>query len=382
MGRNSEVGVTLLAGPAAQWGSADETRSAEPQRFFIHGAPVEIDCGYSPLAPQIEWALGAFTGAAAGAPHNLVPISGSVQPYDLRVIHKYLSPTARRCAPGAATHDGDPLELYEEDERFWLVDERWGMTEINMLRGQWRSWALPEPKIDPVRCAERAVLWPLAQLLRGRGLHLLPAVSAVRDGWAVLIFGACDLGPELVAMMEAGYRVIGQRWTAIREEEGRIALLQMPGRVERPAGPRLAGTAGQNDFFQGDGWVDLTGQQRGSRQAHAFCDAVLSIMPGRRPPAPLGELLPSQALSALRQAWPIHELHPARRAPLLPGKLARHCRCAQAHLSRDPRDMLALLDALRGRSGTVADSGTEPSDPVPLESESLEGPTEARSQAA
>lgn len=371
--------MTLLAGSAEEAGLADE--GTERRRFSIHGAPLELACGFAPLMPQIKFALGPFATGEAW-PAGLVPTSGSIQPYDIQAIARHLSPTARRWAEGAA-HDGDPLELYEEDERFWLVDERWGMTEINMLRGQWRSWLLPEPKIDPVRCVELAVVWPLAQLLRGRGLHLLPATSAVRDGWAVLILGACGLDPELLAMIEANYRLIGQRWTAIREEEGRLALLQLPGRVERSCGPRLAGPRGRQDFFRGDGgWVDLTGEHRGSRQTHAFCDAVLSIAPGRQPRGQVRDLSPSQALPVLRHGWPIVELHPTGRSPTLPGKLARYCRCAEAQLSRDPREMLTLLDKLHAASAVPMEMSGESERASEVEGEPAEPVTWGRSEAA
>ncbi len=257
--------------------------------------PPRTGLRFCPIGTADPLRLGPFAATGHDWPAEAAPTSGSIQPYDMQVIARHLSPTAHRCAE--ANHDGDPLDLYEEGERFWLVDERWGMAEINMLRGQWRSWLLPEPKIDPVRCDELSVIWPLAQLLRGRGLHLVPAVSAVRDGWSVLILGSSRLDAELLAMIDANYRVIGQRWTAIRVEEGRLALLQMPGRVERSSGPRLAGPAGRSDFFRGDAsWADLTSEHRGSRQTHAFCDAVLSIAPGRGP-------APKSATCHHRRRW-------------------------------------------------------------------------------
>ncbi len=55
----------------------------------------------------------------------------------------------------------------------------------------------------------------------------------------------------------------------------------------------------------------------------------------------------ADALNTLRRAWPLPELHPNRRQGQLPAKLARHCRCAEAHLSRDPRDLVTILDSLR-----------------------------------
>jgi hypothetical protein len=233
--------------------------------------------------------------------------------------------------------------VYEEGERYWLVDERWGLAEVNLLKGQWRSWVLPGPalKLDPLRCAERAVLWPLAQLTRARGVHLLPAVAAVRDGWAVLILCPFSLEPELRAMIRDGYRIVGQRWTAVREEEGRLALLHMPGRVERPGAAHLRSAADD------DTWLDLTAGRGWARQEHAFCDAVLIAEPGRRGCAEARELSPAEAAAHLRRAWPLPDVHAGRRASHLPALLSRQCRCASAQLSRDPKENLELLAAMR-----------------------------------
>ena len=90
---------------------------------------------------------------------------------------RHLSPTAK---PVAAM--GSTMELYEEGERFWLIDDRWGLTEMNLLKGQFQSWILPRPAIDPGMIVQDAVLWPLAQLLRGKGLSLVPGIS-VAAGW-------------------------------------------------------------------------------------------------------------------------------------------------------------------------------------------------------
>jgi hypothetical protein len=216
------------------------------------------------------------------------------------------------------------------------------MVEVNFLRGSWRSWVLPRPQLDPVRVAEMAVLWPAAQLLRPRGLYLLPAASAVRNGWAFLLLCPFGLEPELTALARSGYKIIGQRWTAVREEEGRLALLHLPGVVERGLAPRLGGATSV-----GAPWVDLNGQFLGSTQNHAFCDAVLVADAGRRAHTALTELGPADALHLLRQAWPIVELHPHRRHSPLPLKLSQQCRCAELQLSRGPTELLHLLDSFR-----------------------------------
>lgn len=216
-----------------------------------------------------------------------------------------------------------------------MVDDRWGMAEINLLKGQWRSWVLPRPTLDPAACAEWAALWPLSQLLRPRGVTLLPAAAVARGGWAALVLCPFGLGPELAALVRAGYKVIGQRWTALREEDGRVALLHLPGHVERCGGvgpsPR----------------IDLGGQYPGSAQRYAFCDAVLVAEPGRRPRPAVRVVGPDDDAALLRSAWPIPDLHPQRRPSPLPAKLAQGCRVAQVQLSRNPADLLPLLHALR-----------------------------------
>jgi hypothetical protein len=237
--------------------------------------------------------------------------------------------------------------LYQEAERFWMVDDRWGLCEVNVLKGTWRSWVLPHPTLDPVRVAEMAVLWPVAQLLRHKGLYLLPAASAVRGDFAVLVISPFNLEGELRALINAGYDIVGQRWTAVREDAGRIELLEMPGHVEREASPRLRDGSGA----PAPRWVDLTSEYCGVTRHAAFCDAVLVVEPSRRPHAHVTEISGQRASDHLRRAWPIAELHPFRRHGQLSIKLAQRCKCYQAQLSRHPEDLLVLLDSVRSPAG-------------------------------
>jgi len=274
-------------------------------------------------------------------------VHGSVRPYEQAEVLRHLSPAARPLpsADGLAS-------VFQDGERFWVVDERWGMAEINFLKGQWRSWVLPRPQFDAPRCAEMAVLWPMAQLLRARGLHLLPAVSAVRDGFAFLLLCPFGAEPELTALARAGYKIIGQRWTAVREEDGRLALIHLPGRIERGfAGPFHSRTAmGTERATAGADarWTDLNAMFPGSAQLHAFCDAVLVADAGRRPHARATTLDAPGALHLLRQAWPIVELHPHRRHSALPLKLSQQCRCVEVQLSRNSTELLDLLEEVKG----------------------------------
>ena len=317
----------------------DRTPLPAARRFAVHGPALEIDCDVQPVSVEVERVLGPF--AVSDLPEDFSTLRGCVRAYDTAAVARHVSPTAR---PLPSPRSLDLAELYEEGERFWLVDERWGMVEVNFLRGSWRSWVLPHPQLDPVRVAEMAVLWPAAQLLRPRGLYLLPAASAVRNGWAFLLLCPFGLEPELTALARSGYKIIGQRWTAVREEEGRLALLHLPGVVERGMAPRLRGAA---PVDAGAPWVDLNGQFLGSTQNHAFCDAVLVADAGRRAQTALAELHSSDALHLLRQAWPIVELHRHRRHSPLPLKLSQQCRCAELQLSRSPTELLHLLDSFR-----------------------------------
>jgi hypothetical protein len=308
----------------------------------LHGPPVIVDCAVPALASAIDRLFAPFHASLLG---RGVPITGAIRRYD-DDVSGHLSANARRVpCPSAA---GELLELFEDGERFWVVDERWGLAEIDLAAQSWRSWILPEPRLDVTRCAEAAVVWPLAQLLRGAGVHLVPAASVVREGWSALLLCPFSPEPELASLLEAGWRVIGQRWTAVREEEGRLALLHLPGWVERSVGPRLRiVVAGEQTGSAPDGCVDLTAGRHGAVQRHAFCDAVLVTEPARVSQAHVRDLAATEAASALRRAWPIVEVGHADHTGSLIDGLLRACRIAEVQLSRNPRDLLAILSDLR-----------------------------------
>jgi hypothetical protein len=333
------------------------TTPAEPTdrpalKLAVHGAVVEIDNVLPSLRDQIARLLVPF--AVQGWPDGFVPVHGTVRPYDEVDVLRHLSPAAR-----ALPRSVDLTDFYQDRERFWVVDERWGMAELNFLKGHWRSWVLPRPQFDPVRCAEMAVIWPLAQLLRPRGLYLLPAAAAVRDNFAVLILCPFGIEPELTALARSGYRLISQRWTALREEDGRIAMLHMPGAVRKSPRPQPRRSSGEGTRHEaGPLWVDLKTAWPHAWQNHAFCDAVLIADPGRRAHTTLKELDPTSAAALLRRAWPITELHPARRHSPIPAKLAQFCRCAELQLSRDPQELIPLLDSFQQTHAAVANGMT------------------------
>ena len=297
---------------------------------------VALSCAVTGLADPLERLLGDF--AVEGWPDGFVATAGRIDPFESRQVMRHISPYAH-----PVPRPDQILELYQDGERFWVVDDRWGMAEIDLREDRFRSWLLPEPVLDPLACAEMAALWPLAQLLPRKGLHLLPSLSIVRDGLAVLILCPFGLQPETEALIGAGWRVIGQRWTALREEDGRLALLEMPGSAVRPPLPRVA----HHPAVLQPRWTDLTADSPATRARHAFCQAALVVDTGRRGSAGLRRLGASAAVNVLRRAWPILELHPHRGYAKLPLKLARHCQVCELQLPANPGELPAALESLR-----------------------------------
>ncbi len=305
------------------------------RKLAIHGPIVELDCAMASLETCLDTLFGEFTVAAL--PPGFVPASGMIQPYQADEVARRLSPSARHL-----TRSSDGMDVYGQGDRFWMVDDRWGISEVNFLRNQFRSWVIEQPRVDPVRVTELAVVLPLAQLLGRQGLHLLPAISAVCDGFAVLILCPFGLEPEMLAMIHGGYKLIGQRWTALREEDGRLALLHLPGGVERFSTPRLRFSTEEDDR-----WIDLTAEHPGSWQNHAFCDAVLIVESQRQSSASLGRLSPVDAREILTSQWPILRLDPGQESnPVIAG-LTENCPVFQTCLSRNSRELLSLLRSIR-----------------------------------
>jgi len=324
--------VSLSAGES----NSKNSSPSRSHRFAVHGHAVNLRCDVGPLDVQIDQLLGVF--AENDLPEGFNPITGWVQRFDSTSVQRLISPSAEPFGGGK-----DLVELYRDGERFWLLDERWGIAELNLIKGQFRSWVFPRPTTDALRVAEMAIMWPLAQLLRFKGLHLLPAVSVARDGWGALIISPFNIEPELTAMLRSGYRIVGQRWTALREEDGKMAMLHMPGCVERGVAPtlRLAGVNPMNTR------VDLTSEFLGSQQNHAFCNAVFVTDPGRRPSADVRMLGHSAAVNVLRKVWPLVDLRPERRGWSVAARMTNYCRCGELQLSREPYDLLKQLDDFR-----------------------------------
>jgi hypothetical protein len=292
-------------------------------RYCVHGPGVEITCQVEPLLEPIQSALGALSVKSLVGNSSI--IHGSISHFDHRQVRMHLSNTAKRVST-----DNDLLELYEEGERFWRLEDNWGICEINILRGQFRSWILPLNTSNEEKIVEQAVMWPIAQLLRPRGVCLIPAASMVRDDWGVLLLSTFNIEPELTSMVHAGFRVVGQSWSALREVGQRIVMMGMPGFLHRNDQP-----------------VDLTRESPGSSSEQANCDVVIVLAPGRRPLTNMRPITASNALGRVRHAWPMVELHPLRRPGQMPARLAHRCRIYEMQLSRNPHDLLSMLETAR-----------------------------------
>jgi hypothetical protein len=180
-------------------------------------------------------------------------VSGQILPYDLDSVSRHLSNGATPVLPGEAGYH--PLsELYAtpERDRWWLVDERWGLCEVDLVRGTWRAFVVPEPSLTIGRLFESTMWWPAAQLLRHHGLHLLPATALERtDGrrrGGVLVLANADLSRERAAWTQRGATVLGRYWSALRiEGDGRATLLPMPAMIdEQPTAPLRATVSKHN----------------------------------------------------------------------------------------------------------------------------------------
>lgn len=301
-------------------------------KLAIYGPSVELTSAVPELESQLQRTLGQFT--VDDFPGEAGLIRGSVRRYNEAEVLRRLPVMAQ-----PLHRHGDLIEIYSHEERIWTIDDRWGMCEINLLRGQWQSWVLKQPKLDSVRLCDAAVLWPLAQLLKHKGIHLIRAASVSRGPFAALLLSSIGLGPELALLMAGGFRLIGQRWTFVREESDQIELLQMPGVVERQATAPFGQTISE--------WEDLTTHAPNLSQRHAFCSAVMVAEATRRPRSALSMVELEEAGELLRRSWPIPELHPTRRHAQFPLRVAQLCPCFRLQLSREPRDIVMLFDSLQ-----------------------------------
>lgn len=208
------------------------------RKLIVHGSAVEIACACDELVPQIDHFAGPFR--EAGFPDGFVPIQGTIEPYHLDEVVKHLSIKAVH-----VPLDDQPFDLYRDGDRYFRVDDTVGLTMVDLVRRRWHSWITEEAMAgDAVRLMDAAVIWPMAQLMALRGVCMIPGVAVVKDNFGTLLLGDLPLEPELSALLGAGYKLVGQRWVALCEEEGRTAMLHVPGHVLRKTPPRAPGRLG------------------------------------------------------------------------------------------------------------------------------------------
>jgi hypothetical protein len=306
--------------------------------FSFHGSAVSVSNSFPALDERIQFFLKPFTSSAHP---QMPPTRGEIRPFDLTEVTHSLAPA------GASERQSDDLiDINSFCEKNWLLDDRWGMCEIDLLKQRWQSWVLPHPTLDPVRLADAAVLWPLAQLLRLRGIELVPAVSVERGGWGALIVSPYSITAEISRLVRAGYRVIGQSWTALIRQHNRIVLRRMPGVVESPE-------LGHKSIGRKTTWIDLTAENPWQTAELSSCDAVIVIASGRRCKAHGRVIGTSESRALLRRYWPLNELPLNRsRVQQTAATLASQCLCLSLQLSRQTEEFLQLVEFARHRTAT------------------------------
>ncbi len=325
----------------ASTGSGDDA-ARRAVRLNVHGHGVDLRCALPGLRQVIDDVL--RTLVVHDWPEGSMPIEGMIETYETDVVARHLSVTADRVC-----RFGDYAELWRDGERCWLIDEAWGICEINLLKRTWRSWVLPQSQIDPIRTFEQAVLWPMSQVLISRGLAVVPMASVVHRGRGALVLSPFSLEPELSTWVLAGHGLIAQRWTALREEAGRVLMLNMPGRIERSPIPQLRSRVRTTDVLStilpATDWVDLSIESQ-SNCHYAWCDLVLVVEPGRRGVASSKPLTGASATAAVRRAWPIPDAGAMQRHAQLAARIGQQIPVFQVELSRDPRALLRLLEQI------------------------------------
>lgn len=309
-------------------------------RLNVHGLAAELCCSLPGLRQVIADLFAPLMVSEWPAGFN--PIEGLVEEYDADVVARHVSPNADRVAVF-----GDYAELWRDGERCWLIDEGWGLCEINLLKRSWRSWVLPRTDLNPIRTVEQAIIWPMSQVLLARGLAMTPAASIVHRGRGILMLSPFNLEPELSTLLDAGHGLIGQRWTAIREEEGRAVLLQIPGRVERSPIPQLRSKSRSLLTvapIQSE-WIDLTHSTQATCH-YAWCDVILIVEPGRRAMPRQTMLTGASATAAVRRAWPMPDIGHMNRQAQFSSRLGQTSTVYQVELSRDPRALMRMIEQI------------------------------------
>jgi hypothetical protein len=307
-------------------------------RLNVHGFAVDLRSDLPGVRQVVTDWLGSL--AESQWPAGTSVIEGLVESYDGDVVARHLSSSAVRLC-----QFGEQAELWSDGERRFLIDESWGVCEINLLKHSFRSWMLESAQLDPMQAMERAVLWPMSQVLLTRGLATLPATSVVHRGRGILVLCPFNIEPELSLLVGEGHGVIGPRWTSLRGEDQRIVLLHVPGKLQRSPIPQLRSRLALTpNPAQSTEWIDPVAL--GATQCnYAWCDVVLLIEPGRRGVASSRLLTGASAAAALKRGWPMPDIGAGKLAPII-SKLSQSSQLFHVELSRDPRDLLRLIESL------------------------------------
>ncbi len=307
-----------------------------PALFCLHGQGVRLRVEH----PLVAGPAADLLSQLAEDELPFEPIDGAVCTYNGDDVLRRVDAEAVRVCPGdVAFHPLYELFRCPGGDRYWHVDERWGLTEVDLVRGRWRSHVLPEPRLDATRLFEATVWWPLSHLLAGHGLHLVPATSlAGSDGLGTLLLSpggddreAAAVGPPI--------RLIGPRWTALREESRGIDLLTMPGTaLGRSSRRPLRQHTDMVYFGSGDRLTCRRASCQNVYLAESQRDDVVTSTP----------ILGRGTIAAVKRAWPLPTIHPASQRFIQ--RLATTASVRRVRLARDGR---RLIDHLTGDDGLI-----------------------------
>src|SRR5207253_9934110 len=133
------------------------------RRYDVHGLALELSNDVPLLNAPLAHLLNDFSMRRLAA--DVCPIRGTIRPYDEAEV----AGIAARDAARVPWHD-EATEIYQDNTSIYIIDDRWGIAHIDTRQARWRSWVIPDATIDPIRCLELAIIWPLAQLAQQRGL--------------------------------------------------------------------------------------------------------------------------------------------------------------------------------------------------------------------
>jgi hypothetical protein len=281
-------------------------------RLRLWNVPILLDCGLDELQPLMR----AGFGDAAHAEAAGKALRGAIHPFDSKAALANVSAAAR-----SAGSNDPPLDVFVDGDRLWLVDDAWGLCEVDLGRQAWQSWMLPGAARDPGACLARGVMMPLACLLARRGLALVPAAAVARGSQASLILAPFPIHYELEELLRAGFRLIASDWTLLRTAGDGVEMLRVGSITSR----------------------DLSAEYCGTSQQRAMLDTVLIIDPARRGTSRVATLSAGDAAAYIRRSLPLPELPTLPALAQLPARLARSAAAYRVQLALNPRDLRDLL---------------------------------------